>query len=174
MRKTYDITRIDALELSTVSKITIDDTDLFIIEDTIRNSQLKSEKIYGESAIPAGKYKLSLVKYGNLHTWLSNAFKDIYKGVILLNDIPNYSGVCVHPGTSRSSTLGCLIPCLDYTIKTNDDGTREHITTKESSNNAFKLLYSAVSADILNDDTYFNISNNADLSGAINAGVIQS
>ena len=62
----------------------------------------------------------------------------------------------------------------DYKNKTNDDGTREHITTKESSNKAFKLLYSAVSADILNDDTYFNISNNADLSGAINAGVIQS
>ena len=101
----FKIKRIDANEHSTVSEMEINGKTYFILEDTIRNI---ADKIYGETAIPYGKYKLSLVKYGSLHNWLSNKFKSDYKGVIMLNGVKGFTGVCYHPGATVKNTLGCL------------------------------------------------------------------
>lgn len=57
-----------------------------------------THKIYGESCIKPGEYKV-IVTY-------SNRFK---KDLPLLLDVPDYKGVRVHGGNSSKDTLGCIL-----------------------------------------------------------------
>jgi hypothetical protein len=56
-------------------------------------------KIYGETAIPAGRYEV-VITY-------SNRFR---KYLPLLLNVPGYSGIRIHPGNSAVDTHGCLLP----------------------------------------------------------------
>lgn len=57
-----------------------------------------ASKIYGESAIPAGTYKVA-----NTH---SKAFGKVLPQIL---DVPNYAGVRIHGGNDESNTLGCVL-----------------------------------------------------------------
>ena len=150
------IRRIDCNEHSTVSEMILNNKKYSILEDTIRNI---GDKIYGETAIPYGKYKLSLVKYGSLHNWLSNKFKAGYKGVIMLNGVKGFTGVCYHPGATVKNTLGCLLPTIKYSKIKHPDGTEEFTSDWESSNQAYAETYKIIVDSILKEDTYFTIIN---------------
>lgn len=64
------------------------------LEDEVRNGP----KIYGETAIPVGRYKV-IVSH-------SNHFN---RELPLLVDVPNYEGVRIHPGNTAKDTLGCIL-----------------------------------------------------------------
>ena len=72
-------------------------------------SEIKSKKIYGETAIPTGRYKLDLntvsPKYSNSskYKWAQK-----YEGKLprILN-IPGFEGVLLHVGNSAQDSLGC-------------------------------------------------------------------
>lgn len=154
----FKIRRIDANEHSTVSEMEINGKTYFILEDTIRNI---ADKIYGETAIPYGKYKLSLVKYGSLHNWLSThkLTKKSYKGVILLSGVKGFNGVCFHPGATVKNTEGCLLPTLKYSKIKHADGTEEFTSDWDSSYQAYVETYKIIVDSILKEDTYFEIIN---------------
>ena len=59
-------------------------------------------KIYGDTAIPAGKYEV-IITY-------SNRFK---KHLPLLLNVPGYEGIRIHPGNSAVDTHGCLLPGIN-------------------------------------------------------------
>jgi len=64
------------------------------IEDAVRD-----EKIYGETAIPYGKYRVRVTmspKFGRL--------------LPLLEDVPNFEGIRIHRGNSAIDTHGCILP----------------------------------------------------------------
>lgn len=63
------------------------------------------DKIPGDTRIPAGRYRLTLQKTGRLH----NAYSKYpwYRGMLLLNGVPNFSGVMIHSGNTKSDTRGC-------------------------------------------------------------------
>lgn len=65
------------------------------IEDTVRP---KGEKIYGQTAIPAGKYKVIKT--------MSNRFKKLLP---LICDVPGFAGVRIHSGNTAADTEGCII-----------------------------------------------------------------
>lgn len=154
--KIIPIKRFDVNEHSTISEMLIDGKAIFVLEDTIRNLQ---DKIYGETAIPYGKYKLSLVKYGSLHNWLSKRYGSKYKGVILLEGVKGYTGVCFHPGATVKNTLGCLLPTTNYKTLTHKDGTEEFLTDWDSSYKAYESVYNFIVDSINKEDTYFEIIN---------------
>lgn len=65
-------------------------------------------KVYGETAIPTGTYRIDM-------NTISPKFKDRswakpYKGKIprLLN-VPGFDGVLLHPGNSANDSLGCVL-----------------------------------------------------------------
>lgn len=68
----------------------------YAIEDVVRD-----EKIYGKTAIPAGIYHIIIT--------MSTRFKRLLP---LLLDVPNYSGVRIHPGNTAADTDGCILPGL--------------------------------------------------------------
>ena len=65
------------------------------LEDTVRPSE---QKLYGQTAIPAGKYKV-------IKTF-SPRFKKILP---LICDVPGFAGVRIHAGNQASETEGCVL-----------------------------------------------------------------
>lgn len=75
--------------------------ECFSLEDVVREVQGKpvSEwKIAGETAIPSGRYKISITH--------SNHFK---RDLPLLNAVPGFLGVRIHPGNTDADTEGCIV-----------------------------------------------------------------
>jgi hypothetical protein len=102
-----------AMKLTLTRQFTIDDATIgilaidgkfqcFTLEDVVR-----SEKIKGKTAIPAGSYSVAICE--------SSRFSDKYeeKGlgreVPLLMDVPNYKGVRIHVGNNAAHTDGCIL-----------------------------------------------------------------
>lgn len=68
----------------------------FTCEDKDRKLEEGGEKVYGETAIPRGKYKV-IVSF-------SQRFK---KPMPLLLGVPGFEGVRIHGGNTEADTLGC-------------------------------------------------------------------
>jgi hypothetical protein len=66
---------------------------IFSLEDKER-----TVKIPGKTAIPTGVYKMSKT--------VSPRFK---RNMVLLENVPNFSGIRVHPGNTVEDTEGCLL-----------------------------------------------------------------
>lgn len=88
----------------------------YILEDTIRelkdlnydgDFEDKGEgKVYGETAIPEGTYKIILT--------MSPRFKKILP---LLMDVPGFQGIRIHVGNKEQDSHGCLLPGLTTNSK---------------------------------------------------------
>lgn len=69
------------------------------VRDTNKNGVFDEErKIYGETAIPYGTYKVILS--------MSNRFKRVLP---LLLDVPEFSGIRIHSGNTSVDSLGCIL-----------------------------------------------------------------
>lgn len=83
-------------ESYTLGKLSIDGTFFcFTVEDTVR---LAGQKVFGQTAIPAGSYKV-IINH-------SNHFN---KDMPLLLDVPNFEGVRIHSGNTAADSEGCII-----------------------------------------------------------------
>lgn len=86
---------------------TLEDTDRGLTEDSPL-SEIQSKKVYGETAIPTGTYKIDM-------NTVSPKFKDRswakFCGGKLprLINVPGYSGVLIHVGNKPADTLGCIL-----------------------------------------------------------------
>ena len=89
-----NLIRYGFYEDRTIGAIFIDGKFIcYTLEDKVRD-----KKIYGETAIPKGQYKI-IVNY-------SNHFK---RDMPLLLDVANYSGVRLHIGNFPKDTSGCIL-----------------------------------------------------------------
>ncbi|WP_164108672.1 MULTISPECIES: DUF5675 family protein [Sphingobacterium] len=100
-----EVKRIKQGKNSTLSEIYIDD-DFFGygLEDSVRDIKIK-----GSTAIPAGTYKLRLNMYGAMNARYKRKFPDMHRGMIEVQDIPNFKYVYIHIGNYFSDTEGCLL-----------------------------------------------------------------
>lgn len=86
---------------------TLEDADRGLTQD-MSEEEIKSKKIYGETAIPTGTYKVDMntisPKFKN-RSWAKP-----YGGKLpRLVDVKGFNGVLTHPGNQASDTLGCLL-----------------------------------------------------------------
>jgi hypothetical protein len=80
---------------ATIGRLSVDGVEFcWTLEDPIR----KGAKVYGETAIPAGTYKVTIT--------MSNRFK---KEMPELHSVPGFTGVRIHSGNVASDTEGCIL-----------------------------------------------------------------
>lgn len=75
----------------------LEDTDRGLTS-SMSTEEIKAKKIYGRTAIPSGKYRVTL-------TW-SPKFK---KNLPLVNDVKCYSGIRFHAGNTANDSAGCIL-----------------------------------------------------------------
>ena len=91
----------------------------YTLEDVVRPN---GEKVYGETAIPYGRYRVVVT--------FSNRFQ---RDLPLLLDVPNFTGIRIHPGNTAADTHGCILV-----------GMGKSATTVDTS----RVAFAAVFADI--------------------------
>ena len=90
--------RIFKGEKYTIGRLYIDDVFFCdVLEDKVRDLS-KEEKVWGQTAIPEGTYKI-IINY-------SNRFK---RDLPLLLNVPQFEGIRIHPGNTEVDTHGCLL-----------------------------------------------------------------
>ena len=115
---------------------------------TLEDEQ-RDVKVWGETRIPAGRYKLSLRKEGGFHTRYQAKYGDMHKGMIHVNDVPGFEYILWHTGNTDENTAGCLLLGNSQT---------SNLVQKDgfvgSSVNAYKDVYPYVAAAISQGDVY--------------------
>jgi hypothetical protein len=107
---------------STIGELSVDGVfECYTLEDVERE-----EKIYGETAIPKGTYKVSVT--------MSNRFKRLLP---LLQNVPGFEGIRIHPGNVAADTHGCILV-----------GTTKGIDQVLTSKVAFAKLFAKIEAAI--------------------------
>ena len=75
----------------------------FTIEDEKRDT-----KVYGETAIPEGTYKLRLRTWGGMHETYKKRYS-WHEGMIELEDVPGFTNILIHTGNTDDDTDGCIL-----------------------------------------------------------------
>jgi hypothetical protein len=102
-------------EKSTIGRLSIDGVNkCFTLEDRVREDAEK--KVYGETAIPAGTYRVTLRTTGTIHEAYLKRFPGMHKGTLWIRNIPGYEYVLIHCGNTPSDTLGCILVGEDWQV----------------------------------------------------------
>jgi hypothetical protein len=112
----------------------------FIIEDTKHDI-----KIPGKTRIPAGRYRIRLT--------YSPKFK---KNMLEVCDVPNFTGIRIHPGNTAEDTQGCLMP--GNICRFHDDGA----SRIEDSLIAYNRIYPIITKALEIEKVFIEITDNGD------------
>ena len=109
---------------------------------TLEDEQ-RDKKIYGETRIPNGTYKLDLRKTGGYHQKYSKRFKDIHIGMLHVTNVPGFDYILIHCGNTDEHTAGCL---LVGASQENNQITKDGFIGK--STQAYKRIYPRIAEAI--------------------------
>jgi len=127
--------------------------ECFTLEDEVR----LDKKVMSETAIPWGEYEIKLRTEGGFHSKYTARYGDMHKGMLWLQDVPNFKWILIHVGNTDESTAGCLL--LGETQQDLDKGKDGFIG---GSGDAYKKMYPKVAEAILSGEKvtiqYSNIS----------------
>lgn len=143
------LNRDDLMTSCTLGVLTVNGDDYQTLEPTVRN-----QKIMGITAIPPGQYKLLLRTEGGMHAqYLAKFGPDFHKGMLWLQDVPNFEDVYIHIGNFPRDTHGCI-------LIGNDRGSSAGLPAVMDSTSAYKAMYPAVASAILaGDDVVIAVNN---------------
>lgn len=85
----------------------------FTLED-----EKRTIKINGETRIPFGTYEIKLRTFGSMSERYSKKFH-FHKGMLHLQNVPNFSFVYIHIGNTDDDTAGCILVGNELNIKKN-------------------------------------------------------
>ena len=84
---------------STMGELSIDGLfECYVLEDVDRKLETGGRKIYGQTAIPRGRYEV-IINF-------SNRFK-VYMPLLL--EVKDFEGIRIHTGNKSADSLGCLL-----------------------------------------------------------------
>ena len=75
---------------------------------TLEDEQ-RDKKVFGETRIPDGDYKLGLRKVGGYHARYTKRFPHIHIGMLHVLDVPGFEYILIHCGNTDEHTAGCLL-----------------------------------------------------------------
>ncbi len=92
--------RINFSPVSTIGELSIEDKwECFTLEDCDRALENpENKKIPGQTAIPRGRYQIVITH--------SNRFCRLMPRLL---EVPQFTGILIHPGNSAVDTAGCIL-----------------------------------------------------------------
>ena len=109
----------------------------FTIEDEYRTVKVK-----GETSIPSGTYKIILRKEGSKHENYKKKFPQTHKGMLWIQQVPNFQYVLIHIGNTDLDSEGCVLVC---------DSVSQNITERGSGGNstaAYLRIYPVIASEL--------------------------
>lgn len=116
--------------------------ECFTLEDEVRDV-----KVHSETAIPLGEYEIKLRTEGGFHSKYTARYGAMHKGMLWLQDVPNFKWILIHTGNTDSHTAGCLL--LGETQQDLDKGKDGFVG---GSGDAYKKMYPKVANALLSGD----------------------
>jgi hypothetical protein len=120
---------------STIGTLFVDDVSVCTLEDGKRE-----HKVYGETCIPSGTYKLELRNEGGMNSRYAARYPN-HKGMIWLRHVPLFEWIYIHVGNYPKDTLGCILV-----------GMTEGDDFVGNSRQAYNLIYDTIADAIQSDD----------------------
>ncbi len=144
-----DVIRFSSGEESTLGMLFVDKKfACYTLEDEAR-----TVKVFGETCIPAGRYKIALKTIGEHHSKYKTRFRRIHKGMLEILDVPNFTDILIHVGNTDDDTAGCLL--------LGDQANNNTIANGKISQsaNAYKRVYPPVAEAVESgEDVWINYS----------------
>lgn len=133
--------------------------ECYTLEDEVRDVKLMSE-----TAIPLGTYEIKFRNIGGFDTKYKARYgTTFHKGMLELQDVPNFKYILIHTGNTDEHTAGCLL--LGETQQDLDKGKDGFVG---GSGDAYKKMYPKVRDALLNGEKvtieYSNTNLGAELS----------
>ena len=130
--------------------------ECFTLEDQVRDG----EKVMSETAIPLGEYEIKFRTVGGYDARYQKKYGTTWhKGMLELQDVPNFKYILIHTGNTDEHTAGCLL--VGETQQDLDKGKDGFVG---GSGDAYKKLYPKVRDALLNGEKvtikYSNINTN--------------
>lgn len=120
------------------------DFECFTLEDEYR-----SEKIKHETRIPEGRYEIKLRDAGGMNERYKKY--DYHKGMLHLQEVPNFEYIYIHVGNREDHSSGCLL--VGDTVQNNLNGRG----FTGNSVPAYERLYKKIVAAMGNEEVYITI-----------------
>ena len=115
----------------------------FTLEDAYREQKLKHE-----TRIPKGRYQVKLRKEGGFNKQYIGKFgTEFHRGMLHVQDVPNFSYILIHCGNTKEDTSGCLLV---------GDQSHENVTRDGfigSSVTAYRRIYPMIAESLSNGGT---------------------
>ena len=94
--------------IDSTNGVLLNRTDNKFLAYTLEDEQ-RDIKVYGETRIPNGTYKLGLRTTGGYHQKYSKRFPDIHMGMLHVLNVPGFEYILIHCGNTDEHTAGCLL-----------------------------------------------------------------
>ena len=151
-KKIEEMNRVKLLRLKDDGDTTL---GVFVIDGqavcgTVEDQEQKGEKVYAETRIPNGIYKIGLRSAGGFHNRYSTKFPDIHKGMLCIYNAPdwklltekhNFQYILIHCGNTDDHSAGCVLTNFGINFDT---------MVGDSSVNAYKHIYPILRDKVLN------------------------
>ena len=130
----------------------------FTLED-----EFHAVKVFGETRIPAGRYRVVLrTEGGNHKRYLAKYGPEWHKGMLHILNVPNFKWILIHAGNTDDDTAGCLLV---------GDTQNENVTSEGfigGSVNAYKRIYPLVRDALLQGEDVWITYTNLDSPPSVN------
>lgn len=87
---------------------TLEDKDRGLTQD-MSLEQIKRTKVYGETAIPRGRYRISMRRKSPKYSQ-KKQYEKCGGYLPYLRDVPGFSGILIHIGNWAADSSGCILP----------------------------------------------------------------
>lgn len=103
---------------------------LFLIENVFNCYGIEDEertvKVWGETCIPLGRYKVELRTEGKFHEQYKVKFPGFHVGMLHVTNVPGFEYILIHIGNDDDDTAGCYLPGMDVEAMTVEESTKAY------------------------------------------------
>ena len=109
----------------------------------------RRKKVFAETCIPLGVYRLALRTHGGFHARYRKRFPGFHVGMIEVMDVPGFTDILWHIGNDDEDTAGCLL-IGSYPVVTPDCEFEVAASERQ-----YRIVYPGIAASIASGEPIY-------------------